>query len=632
MNRQENNKTLIILFICAVPVIIWLALIIAGCYEQDIKLFELLDRLTVAVNNPTHIVFNEYSLKAVLIFLFFYAMGIGVYFSSRENRRPGEEHGSARWGNVKSIVRRYADKNSSSNIILTQNMRLGLNAKKHRRNLNVLVVGGSGAGKTRFYAKPNLMQCNTSFIVADPKGEMLRSIAPLLIEKGYDIKVFNLIEPENSDGYNPFVYIRKDEDVIRLISNLIQNTTPKNAQQNDPFWEKSEIALDSALMLYLLHEAPPEEQTFEMLMFLIENAATVEDDEDGYQSPVDILFNGLEEEKPEHIAVKQYKIFKQASGKTAKSILISAAVRLAAFNLPEIAKMTSYDNLDIGSLGERKRAIFCVIPDNDNSFNYLVGMLYTQAFQALYFNADSNHGGELPVPVHIVMDEFANVALPDNFERILATMRSRRISVSIIIQNLAQLKALFKDSWENITGNCDTLLYLGGNEQSTHEYISKMLGKETIDTRTRGITKGQHGSSNTNYQNAGRELLTLDEVRLLDNSNALIFIRGERPLIDKKFDILSHPNIAKTADGKAIPYKHSKSGKYLRSDLSFTIKEDLSNIKLLEVDGDNVKSIDFVKPQEQKQKENSEVSDNEKSEHTENNDENQKDTEHIEES
>ena len=632
MNRQENNKTLIILFICAVPVIIWLALIIAGCYEQDIKLFELLDRLTVAVNNPTHIVFNEYSLKAVLIFLFFYAMGIGVYFSSRENRRPGEEHGSARWGNVKSIVRRYADKNSSSNIILTQNMRLGLNAKKHRRNLNVLVVGGSGAGKTRFYAKPNLMQCNTSFIVADPKGEMLRSIAPLLIEKGYDIKVFNLIEPENSDGYNPFVYIRKDEDVIRLISNLIQNTTPKNAQQNDPFWEKSEIALDSALMLYLLHEAPPEEQTFEMLMFLIENAATVEDDEDGYQSPVDILFNGLEEEKPEHIAVKQYKIFKQASGKTAKSILISAAVRLAAFNLPEIAKMTSYDNLDIGSLGERKRAIFCVIPDNDNSFNYIVGMLYTQAFQALYFNADSNHGGELPVPVHIVMDEFANVALPDNFERILATMRSRRISVSIIIQNMAQLKALFKDSWENITGNCDTLLYLGGNEQSTHEYISKMLGKETIDTRTRGITKGQHGSSNTNYQNAGRELLTLDEVRLLDNSNALIFIRGERPLIDKKFDILSHPNIAKTADGKAIPYKHSKSGKYLHSDLSFTIKEDLSNIKLLEVDGDNVKSIDFVKPQEQKQKENSEVSDNEKSEHTENNDENQKDTEHIEES
>ena len=616
MNRQENQKTIYALFGILSVFVIWLALMVAGCYEEGIKLFELLDRLTAAMNNPTHITFNEYSLKAVLIFLFLYAMGIGVYFSSRENRRPGEEHGSARWGNVKSVVKRYMDKESYKNIILSQNMRLGLNAKKHRRNLNVLVVGGSGAGKTRFYAKPNLMQCNTSFIVADPKGEMLRSIAPLLIENGYDIKVFNLIEPENSDGYNPFVYIRKDEDVIKLISNLIQNTTPKNASQNDPFWEKSEIALDSALMLYLLHEAPPEEQTFEMLMFLIENAATVEDeDESGYQSPVDILFQGLEDEKPEHIAVRQYKIFKQASGKTAKSILISAAVRLAAFNLPEIAKMTSYDNLDIGTLGERKRAIFCVIPDNDNSFNYLVGMLYTQAFQALYFNADNNHGGELPIPVHIVMDEFANVALPDNFERILATMRSRRISVSIIIQNMAQLKALFKDSWENITGNCDTLLYLGGNEQSTHEYISKMLGKETIDTRTRGITKGQHGSSNTNYQNAGRELLTLDEVRLLDNSNALIFIRGERPLIDKKFDILSHPNIAKTADGKAVPYKHSKSEKYLRNDLSFTINEDLSNIKLLEVDGDNVKTFDFANPQTQ-QTEILEVTDNEKSEHS----------------
>lgn len=624
VNRQENQKTIYALFGILSVFVIWLALMVAGCYEENIKLFELLDRLTAAMNNPTHITLNEYSLKAVLIFLFLYAMGIGVYFSSSENRRPGEEHGSARWGNVKSVVKRYMDKDSYKNIILSQNMRLGLNAKKHRRNLNVLVVGGSGAGKTRFYAKPNLMQCNTSFIVADPKGEMLRSIAPLLIENGYDIKVFNLIEPENSDGYNPFVYIRKDEDVIKLISNLIQNTTPKNASQNDPFWEKSEIALDSALMLYLLHEAPPEEQTFEMLMFLIENAATVEDeDESGYQSPVDILFQGLEDEKPEHIAVRQYKIFKQASGKTAKSILISAAVRLAAFNLPEIAKMTSYDNLDIGTLGERKRAIFCVIPDNDNSFNYLVGMLYTQAFQALYFNADNNHGGELPIPVHIVMDEFANVALPDNFERILATMRSRRISVSIIIQNMAQLKALFKDSWENITGNCDTLLYLGGNEQSTHEYISKMLGKETIDTRTRGITKGQHGSSNTNYQNAGRELLTLDEVRLLDNSNALIFIRGERPLIDKKFDILSHPNIAKTADGKAVPYKHSKSEKYLRNDLSFTINEDLSNIKLLEVDGDNVKAFDFANPQT-KQTEILEVTDNEKSE---NNSENSESTE-----
>lgn len=523
------------------------------------------------------ITFTEYSLKTVLIFLFFYAMGVGVYFSSRENRRPGEEHGSAKWGVVSQIVKRYADhKERFNNLLFSQTMRIGLNAKKHRRNLNVLVVGGSGAGKTRFYAKPNIMQCNTSFIIADPKGEMLRSVAPLLLEKGYDVKVFNLITPSNSDGYNPFTYIRTDEDVIKLITNLIQNTTPKNAQQNDPFWEKSEIALDTALMLYLLHEAPPEEQNFEMLMFLIENAAAMEDD-DEYQSPVDLLFQGLEDENPEHIALKQYKIFKQASGKTAKSILISAAVRLAAFNLPEIARMTSYDNLDLGSMGEKKKAIFCVIPDNDNSFNYLVGMLYTQAFQELYYRADHKHGGELPIPVHFVMDEFANVALPDNFERLLATMRSRRISVSIIIQNMAQLKALFKDSWESLVGNCDTMLYLGGNEQSTHEYISKMLGKETIDTRTRGITRGSHGSSNTNYQNAGRELLTLDEVRLLDNSNALIFIRGEKPIMDKKFDILSHPNIKLTADGGAVPYTHNKQGKYFRKNMAnkFTAPDDV---------------------------------------------------------
>ena len=576
-NRQNETKTLIIVFICLSPVVVWLALILAGCYQEGNKLFELLERITIALENPMQITFNEYSLKTVLFFLFFYAMGVGVYFSSRENRRPGEEHGSAKWGVVSQIVKRYADhKERFNNLLFSQTMRIGLNAKKHRRNLNVLVVGGSGAGKTRFYAKPNIMQCNTSFIIADPKGEMLRSVAPLLLEKGYDVKVFNLITPSNSDGYNPFTYIRTDEDVIKLITNLIQNTTPKNAQQNDPFWEKSEIALDTALMLYLLHEAPPEEQNFEMLMFLIENAAAMEDD-DEYQSPVDLLFQGLEDENPEHIALKQYKIFKQASGKTAKSILISAAVRLAAFNLPEIARMTSYDNLDLGSMGEKKKAIFCVIPDNDNSFNYLVGMLYTQAFQELYYRADHKHGGELPIPVHFVMDEFANVALPDNFERLLATMRSRRISVSIIIQNMAQLKALFKDSWESLVGNCDTMLYLGGNEQSTHEYISKMLGKETIDTRTRGITRGSHGSSNTNYQNAGRELLTLDEVRLLDNSNALIFIRGEKPIMDKKFDILSHPNIKLTADGGAVPYTHNKQGKYFRKNMAnkFTAPEDV---------------------------------------------------------
>lgn len=569
------------MFLLLIPVVIWLALKVAMCYSTELKLFDILPLLTASLNQPFHLYLNEYSLKTILVFLFLYACGVGIYFTSSENRRPGEEHGSAKWGNVSSIARKYTDrKHRLKNLILSQSLALSLNAKSHRRNLNVLIVGGSGAGKTRFYAKPNIMQCNTSFVIADPKGEMLRATAPLLLQRGYDVKVFNLINPSDSDGYNPFTYIRTDEDVVKLISNLIQNTTPKNAQQSDPFWEKSEIALDTALMLYLLHEAPPEEQNFETMMFMIENASAMEEDET-FQSPVDVLFEALEEKYPEHIAVKQWKIFKQASGKTAKSILISAAVRLAAFNLPEIAKMTSYDNLDIGSLGEKKKAIFCVIPDNDNSFNYLVGMLYTQAFQELYYRADHKHGGELPIPVHFVMDEFANVALPDNFERVLATMRSRRISVSIIIQNMAQLKALFKDSWESVVGNCDTFLYLGGNEQSTHEYISKMLGKETIDTRTRGITKGRNGSSNTNYQNAGRELLTLDEVRLLDNSNALIFIRGEKPIMDKKFDILSHPNIKLTEDGGAKPYQHSKDNKYLIDDISVS---DINNLKYIELE------------------------------------------------
>ena len=583
MNRQNNKKSMIILFILLIPAVIWFALKTAGCYDSDKKLFEMIELLAGSLNKPQNIVLNEYSLTAVLIFLFFYAMGIGVYFSSNENRRPGEEHGSAKWGNTSRVSKKYKDsKNRFNNLILSQNLALSLNAKLHRRNLNVLIVGGSGAGKTRFYAKPNILQCNTSFIILDPKGEIVRSTAPLLLEKGYDVKVFNLINPEDSDGYNPFSYIRKDEDVIKLISNLIQNTTPKNASQNDPFWQQSEIALDTALMLYLLYEAPKEEQNFSTLMYMIQNAAVMEDDEE-YRSPVDILFEALEEEKPEHIAVKQWKIFKQASGKTAKSILISAAVRLAAFNLPEISRMTSYDDLDLGSMGEKKRAIFCVIPDNDTSFNYLVGMLYTQAFQELYYKADHSYGGELPVPVHFVMDEFANVALPDNFERVLATMRSRRISVSIIIQNIARLKALFKDSWESIVGNCDTFLYLGGNEQATHEYISKMLGKETIDTRTRGVTKGQNGSSNVNYQNAGRELLTLDEVRCLDNTNALIFIRGERPVMDKKFNILSHPNIKLTEDGGAKSYKHIRNNGYVINDVKLEVSDDIEDIKDIEI-------------------------------------------------
>lgn len=547
----------------------WIAILAAQCCGEDVTFFAWLDAFMLAVQSPLRVHWSPYAPRFLAGAFVLYGLAISAYCSSKGNQRPGEEHGSAKWGDAKQLNAAYREhKSAERNLILTQHIRMGLDGRKHRRNLNVLVIGGSGAGKTRFYAKPNLMQCNCSYIVADPKGEILRAAAPLLEKRGYEVVVLDLVNMAESDGYNPFCYLRTDADALKLVTNLIRNTTPKGAQQNDPFWEKAETALLTAFILYLLYEAPESERNFSAVMYMIENAAAREDDEE-YQSPVDELFRQLEMRDENHIALKQYRVFKQAAGKTAKSIMVSAAVRLAAFNLPELAYITDSDDMDLGSLGERRRAIFAVIPDNDASFNFLVGMLYSQAFQELYYRADHIHGGRLPVHVHVIMDEFANVALPDDFERVLATMRSREISVSIIIQNMAQLRALFKDSWENITGNCDTLLYLGGNEQGTHKYISELLGKATIDTRTRGQTKGRSGSSSVNYQQAGRELMTPDEVRMLDNRDALLFIRGERPIRDRKYDLLKHPSIHDTEDGGAPPYRRAAPKlRFSQNDLS----------------------------------------------------------------
>jgi len=536
--------------------VLYFAVLAASSYEDGMNIMELMAAFTEAMNKPLAISINKHTPKFMLIALVAYAGAICIYYSSQQNRRPGEEHGSAQWGNVHEINRKYKDKDDSKNVILTKNLRMSMNGKLHMRNLLQIVVGGSGAGKTRFLVKPNIMLANASFICTDPKGEIARATIPLLLQNGYVVKVFDLIEPSNSDSYNPFHYIRKDSDVFRLINNFIQNTTPKNARQSDPFWEKSEIALDAALMLYLLHEAPEYEQNMEMILTMIENGAAKEDDDD-YKSPLDLLFEALEEEQPDHIALRQYRIFKQAAGKTAKSILISAAVRLASFTLPEIQNITNADTLELGKLGERKQAIFCIIPDsNDNSLNFLVGMLYTQAFQELYYQADKVHHGALPIPVRLMFDEFANVALPDGYARLQATMRSRNIMSTIILQNISQLKALFKDDWEGIIGNADSFIYLGGNEQSTHKYVSELLGKETIDTKTSSQSKGRNGSFSQNFQQTGRELMTPDEVRRLDNKNAIVFVRGERPVIDEKYDILQHPNIKLTEDGGAVPYIH----------------------------------------------------------------------------
>ena len=555
MNKPNLNKTSLVLWELGLLPVVWAALIVAPFLSQGLS--GIMTAFTNGMKDPTALTWCADSPKAILIFLLIYGLGIGIYYSIKRNYRKGEEHGSAKWGNPKQLCQKYADKSKSDNILLSQNVRIGLDGHKHRRNLNVMVVGGSGSGKTRFYAKPNVMQCNTSFVVLDPKGEILRDTGHLLKQQGYELRILDLIHTERSHGYNPFTYLRDDKDVLKLVSNIVRNTTPKGAQSNDPFWERAETALMEALILYLVHEAPPHEQNFPMVMEMI-GAADVREEDEEYASVLDELFERLEMREPEHLAVKQYNIFKLAAGKTAKSILISLGVRLEKFNLPQIASVVSHDELDFPTLGEKKVALFALIPDNDSSLNFIIGMLYTQLFQELYYLADHVHGGRLPVHVHCVMDEFANVALPDEFDKILSTMRSREISVSIILQNLAQLKALFEKQWESIVGNCDEFVYLGGNEQSTHEYISKLLGKATIDTNTYGQSKGRSGSYSTNWQITGRELYMPDEVRMLDNRYALLFIRGERAVQDGKYDILRHPNIKMTADGGMPPYVHGQ--------------------------------------------------------------------------
>ena len=555
MRHDKFSQQNILLYCLGTIPVVWLALRIAPFMEDGLP--GLIRNFGAAMSRPFHITLCGNSLKTILVLLLCYGLAIGIYLSTQRNYRRREEHGSAQWGSPVQVNRKYADKVPTRNKILTQNVSVGLDGRKHRRNLNTLVCGGSGAGKTRFFAKPNLCQANSSYVVLDPKGELLRDTGNLLSAKGYDIKVLDLINMEKSHCYNPFLYLRSDNDIQRLVTNLFKNTTPKGSQSQDPFWDQAATMLLLALIFYLHYEAPPEEQNFPMVMEMI-RAGEVREDDETYKSALDILFERLEMRNPEHIALKYYRSYHSGSGKTLKSIQITLISRLEKFNLESLASITQNDELELWSIGEKKTAVFAIIPDNDSSFSFLVGMLYTQLFQQLYYQADVIHGGRLPVHVHFLMDEFANVALPDEFDKLLSTMRSREISVSIIIQNLAQLKALFEKQWESIVGNCDEFLYLGGNEQSTHEYVSKLLGKETIDTNSYGQSQGRNGSYSTNWQLAGRELMTPDEVRMLDNRYALLFIRGERPVEDLKFDILKHSNIALTTDGGAEPYRHGE--------------------------------------------------------------------------
>lgn len=567
--KQDDKQAAIILSVIGIIPVVWLALLIAPSVGGGLP--EILPKLLTVFNNPFQIELCEDSLKTVLVLLLCYGFGIGIYFSTRRNYRRREEHGSAKWGDAKAVNKKYYQAPKSENKLMTQNVSIGINAKKHRRNLNTLVCGGSGAGKTRFYCKPNLMQANTSFVILDPKGEIVRDVGKLLEAKGYEIKVLDLISMEKSHCYNPFVYLQNDNDIQRLVTNLFKSTTPKGSQSNDPFWDTAASMLLLALVFYLHYEAPPDEQNFAMVMEML-RAGAIEDEDDNRPSPLDCLFDELADDNPDHIAIKYYRSYHSGSAKTLKSIQITLAARLEKFNLESLAALTSTDELELGTLGEKKTALFALIPDNDTSFNFLVSILYTQLFQQLFYSADHIHGGSLPIPVHFLMDEFANVSLPDDFDKILSVMRSRSVSVSIILQNLAQLKALFEKQWESIVGNCDEFLYLGGNEQSTHKYVSELLGKATIDTNTYGKSEGRSGSYSTNYQISGRELLTPDEVRMLDNQYAILFIRGERPVLDFKYDILKHPNVALTADGKAGVYRHGE------------VKSDVATIELISFD------------------------------------------------
>ncbi len=569
--KRHSSKYL---YVFGLIPVIWIALLIAPSFNGGLP--KIIKDFPKYIDSPFSITWCSSSLKVILLFSFVYIIGVSIYLSTQKNYRKREEHGSAKWGDPVKINKIYVDHPFEKNKILTQNVSIGLDGRKHRRNLNTLVIGGSGAGKTRFFAKPNVMQANTSLIILDPKGEIARDEGHLLEEKGYSVKVLDLINMDKSHCYNPFVYLQSDNDVQKLVTNLFKATTPKGSQSNDPFWDTAASMLLLALVFYLWYEAPEDEQNFPMVMEML-RAGEVKEDDDNFISPLDILFNQLEIENPNHIALKYYRDYHSGSAKTLKSIQITLASRLEKFNLESLASLTQTDELELETIGEKKTALFAIIPDNDTSFNFLVSILYTQLFQQLFYAADHKYNGRLPVHVHFLMDEFANVSLPDDFDKILSVMRSREVSVSIILQNLAQLKALFEKQWESIVGNCDEFLYLGGNEQSTHKYVSELLGKETIDLNTYGKSTGHSGNYSTNYQLNGRELLTPDEVRLLDNKYAILFIRGERPIMDLKYDVLKHPNVRLSADGKSQIYVYGNINEAIATvnlDFSSTIKEE----------------------------------------------------------
>ena len=595
--KTTKKKPSIPLIIIGALFAVYAGYLVNGAWHQGIEFGDFVNNLTEVISYPLRDYYNEYTLKAVGIAEFIYAIVMAMYYTSQRSMMPGREFGTARLATPKEINKVIKDKDDSKNRILSQNVRMSLDTRKTKLNDNVLIIGGSGAGKTFYEVKPNLMQRNSSFIVTDPKGEILRSEGEMLKANGYNVKVINLLEMDKSDCYNPFVYLREETDVVKLVTNIMSNTTPKNASSSDPFWDKAEGLFLQSLFYYVWLETPIAKRNMATVMELIGKAEVTEKDK---PSELDKQMSFLEHTSPlgaNHPAVKQYKKCMRGAGDTIRSIIISANSRLAKLENKQVLRLLSKDDLNLAELGtgvsndgKTKTALFCVIPDSDKSYNFIIGMLYTQIFQELYYQADFNYGGRLPIHVTFMLDEFANVALPDDYCSLLSTMRSREISSIIIIQNLAQIKALFKDTWETIPGNCDTLVYLGGNEQSTHEYISKLLGKATIDKKSTGESRGRQGSSSRNYDVLGREIMTPDEVRKMDNSKCLIFIRGLDPVLDGKYFTPKHPIFSQTADGDGKPYEFVKKtdDHFIGQPYEFLNEQGVEHFVKMKENGENV--------------------------------------------
>ena len=497
--------------------------------------------------------------------------------------RQGKEYGSARWGNSKDIEP-YVDEKFENNILLTDTERLTMNGRpknpKYARNKNILVVGGSGSGKTRFFLKPNLMQMHSSYVVTDPKGTVLVECGKMLEKNGYDIKVLNTINFKKSMHYNPFAYLRSEKDILKLVQTIIANTKGEGEKSSEDFWVKAERLYYTALIGYLYYEAPEEEQNFETLLAFID-ASEVREEDENFKNAVDYIFDALEKEKPNHFAVKQYRKYKLAAGKTAKSILISCGARLAPFDIEELKNLMEYDEMGLDTIGDKKTALFIIISDTDDTFNFVVAMMYTQLFNLLCDKADDVYGGRLPVHVRCLLDEFSNIGQIPKFEKLIATIRSREISASIILQAKSQLKAIYKDNADTITGNCDSELFLGGKEGTTIKELSENLGKETIDLYNTSETRSNQKSFGLNYQKLGKELMSRDELKVMDGGKCILEIRGARPFYSDKFDITKHKNYKLLSDyNKKNAFDIEK---YLIRRDKVNLKEEM-RIKVVEID------------------------------------------------